>query len=447
MNMKRFFLIYPASYIEDIFIITYGTINETDSPELKKHFHDPTQGILLLTEFSNSDWFSYFVKSELKKYYITYYSSDCYNDLLLECCSQSPEIIQKLEIKNIFLFSNLYLINQIISDVSSLENNFWSNTSKFIPTNLSSINNKIVISNSFLFDLFHENYFRVCYGLKLERSNKNDHIFRNLIGHLSSDYFHFSNEAKKYTQTNNKYFNSPFSLVIERQNDDSKKLSNLNCRIYKKELDRLNNEEDKILLEWDIKVLCDEFEENTNRFYFLFDKNAFKIFSNLVNYIDNNFRFIWIDEDYFFEKFEKRIYNKIENSIWSECILFGINIKVHNFYRRYSDFGTDNDTTIVYGDSKYYALRSKPTLSVTHNPSGRSDQNNPGKYYDLEQNIYEYFYNGNKYVLINFDAIPYGSEKFKCYVDNLKSLVASKSIPVPYSLIEETFILTTDFQP
>jgi hypothetical protein len=65
----------------------------------------------------------------------------------------------------------------------------------------------------------------------------------------------------------------------------------------------------------------------------------------------------------------------------------------------------------------------------------------------MDTNIYKHFYNNKKYVLINFDEIPYIDSLYfqGCIIDNVEKLTMIKSIRLPKFLLEDTFVLTTDF--
>jgi hypothetical protein len=440
---KCFFLINPTSIEEDVFFLTYGNIKESDCPMLIDFYKDSNEEILIISDLTEFDKFS-----ELKKYEIKYCYEGFEDDFYYNVLSIPSEIKNLLDIKYSSQYFNLYLINYMISFLQESSNTTWVNY-KYIPKNNSSLKNKIIVNNDFLFDLFQEDYSISCFGVKISNRNENDNIKKNLISHLSSDYFRFGNEEKRYSNINiDSLDNGLFSLIIENTNRNRwGKLSKLKIKLVKNNFDsNFSNNEIDVLREFEIVVLGgDKSEDNKEEYYFLFDKSDYKIFINLLNYIDKDFRFIWIDEEYFFKKFKNRIYKKVKYSLWSDFYLFGINIKMHKFYHRYSDYGSDNDTTIFFGDSKYTKLRNKKNLSVTVRPDGQTDQKNPGKYYGLEQNLFEYFYEKNKYVLINFDDIPYDSLTYKCSVDSIKHLMFHKIIYVPIPLIDDTFVLTTDY--
>lgn len=440
---KCFFLINPTSIKENVFFLTYGTIKESDYPMIIDFYKDSKEEILIISDLTEFDRFS-----ELKEYEIKYcfngFEDDFYNNVL----SIPSEIKNLLDIKYSTQYFNLYLINYMISFIREKNDTIWVNY-EYIPTNNSSLKNKIIVNNDFLFDLFQEDYSISCYGVKISNLNENDNIKKNFISHLSSDYFRFGDKEKKYSNIRFDLLdNGLFSLIIEKTSRNRwGKLSKLKIKLVKNNFDsNLSNNKIEVLREFEIIVIGgDKSEENKDGYYFLFDKSDYKIFVNLLNYLDKDFRFIWIDEEYFFKKFKSRVYTKVKYSLWEDFYLFGINIKIHNFYRRYSDYGSDNDTTIFFGDSKYTKLRNKKNLSVTTRPDGQTDQKNPGKYYGLEQNLFEYFYEKNKYVLINFDDIPYDSLTYKCSVDSIENLMSHKIIYVPISLLEDTFVLTTDY--
>ena len=203
-----------------------------------------------------------------------------------------------------------------------------------------------------------------------------------------------------------------------------------------------------VLLNCEVVFLNDFlfYEKEINNSNFIINREDYKIFKNLKNYIRKEFRFIWIDEKYFQNKFINGVYNKIPNSLWKECSSLGLIIKRFDFYHKYSDLGSDNDITIIFGDSKYSKFRGKKTLSVKHDPAGRCDNEKPGKYYDIEENVFEYFYEKKKYVLINFDEIAYITDIRYCGVDDMKILLNHKKIFVPSSYMDNTFILTTDYE-
>ena len=298
--------------------------------------------------------------------------------------------------------------------------------------------------------MFKERYHRSCFGVKVESRNSNDYKINDFIKYLSSSHFYFSEEDKKYTKTELKWLKNLFSFVIEKKYIDKgyNDSHHFNMKLFKKIVPISEYPKPKhiqTISESSVRIICNYLEEDENNCYFIFDLSYYTIFIRLLNFIDMENRFKWIDENYFYDKFENRKYSNIKNSIWREFYLFGINIKSHDFYQRYSDFGTDNDTTIFYGDSKYAKFRSKKQLSVTHNPRGDSGNKKPGKYYDLEENLYEYFYEGKKYVLINFDDIPYGNSTHGHNVNDLENLIFHKNVMIPPSLYQDSFILTFDY--
>jgi hypothetical protein len=447
MDKTNFCLLNPTSFEEDVFFLTYGETESENIENLKEHFKD---SIIIFSKQSNHPLHRYLFKEELKKYFVNHYNGGLDHKFYLNDLSISKFQFDKLEIKQTIVYQNLYLINKIISDLTQNEDFICSNVQEYIPNKKTSLKNKIVVRNKFLFELFQERYHRSCFGVIIESRNSNDYKINEFIKYLSSSYFCFSEEDEKYTKTEMKWINNLFSFVIEKNHIDKKSndFHHFNMKLFKLIVPISEYSKPKHIQpisESNIRIICNYWEEDENNCYFLFDSSYYIIFIRLLNFIDKEFRFKWIDEDYFYNKFKNRIYSNIKNSKWREFYLFGINIKSHDFYQRYSDFGTDNDTTIFYGDSKYAKFRSKKPLSVTHNPRGDSGNKNPGKYYDLEENLYEYFYEGKNYVLINFDDIPYGHSTYGHDVNDLENLIFRKNIMIPPSLYHDSFILTTDY--
>jgi hypothetical protein len=447
MDKVNFCLLNPTSFEEDVFFLTYGKTGFENIENLKEHFKD---SIIIFSKHSNEEFHKYVFKKELKKYFVNDYYGGLGNEFYSNDLSISKLIFEKLEIKQTLVYKNLYLINRIISDLTQNENFIWSNVQKYVPSEKTSLKNKIVVRNKFLFELFQEKYHKSCFGVKIEARNSNDYKINDFIKYLSSSHFYFSEEEEKYTKTELKWLDNLFSFVIEKNDIEKEDYDShhFNMKLFKPIVpisEYPKPEHIRPISESNVRIICNYWEEDENNCYFIFDASYYIIFKRLLNFIDKENRFKWIDEDYFYEKFENRKYSNIKNSKWREFYLFGINIKSHDFYQRYSDFGTDNDTTIFYGDSKYAKFRSKKQLSVTHNPRGDSGNKNPGKYYSLEENLFEYFYEGNKYVLINFDDIPYGHSTYGHNVHNLENLIFRKNIMIPPYLYQDSFILTSDY--
>jgi hypothetical protein len=185
---------------------------------------------------------------------------------------------------------------------------------------------------------------------------------------------------------------------------------------------------------------------------FMIRAEDLKYLNKILNNIHEKYCYKWIDEDYFIASHKNKAFEEVPNSLWKEKNVFGIIIKEHDFHQRQSDFGSDNKFIVAFGDSKYPALRKLHPLEVWHYPRGFSSDS--GKYfydyYFFDTNMYTYFYQNKKLLLFNFDDVPYIDKVNRyytgCIVDSIEKLSALKVIRIPKFLLEDSFVLTTNWE-
>lgn len=128
---------------------------------------------------------------------------------------------------------------------------------------------------------------------------------------------------------------------------------------------------------------------------------------------------------------------KIDYYTWSLEEFYGLFKKQKCFNKSYSDFGSDYLNTFILADSKY--IYSKPKVfNIVHDPAGsfspRADE--------FLEEVYDYFYDGKKYICINFDSIPM-VKYCSIFKENRKVVPADKIYPFPLELIKETFFISS----
>lgn len=431
-ELNNIFIIVPLSIEENHFFLANGLIKEDEVHKLK-NLVDFKEFLVIVTKENELNWFNHFWNNKIEEnkvnsYHQLTYKGENYNHnevIFKQILSLEENILKLINFNFTILLKDISQINSFVTDISNEVEIVWKNFDKYDKEFHEPITEWFMTNVSFLNNLFYEKYKRVCY-LILSDEQKD------------SDYY-IINQSFRSQQN---------LLIIELVNDDYSKVLKYRIRVIR----QIQNHSYYFFAENSNEVLkdfCVYIFDNYGNWkkshdeLFMIKTEDLKYLSKITDFTDERFRYVWIDEDYYNDA-HKTAFDLMENSLWVQKNIFGVILRKHDYYHKHSDFGTDNSILFAFGDSNYPALRTITPLVVHRNPRGFSKEVD---YYMLDTNIYKHFYQNNKLVLVNFDNVPYiGRRDYEgCIIDSIEKLCASKVIRLPKFLLEDSFVLTTDY--
>jgi hypothetical protein len=432
-EISNVYIFVPLSSDENHFFLSSGFVEENNLPD----FIEITKRIDLLvivTKKNNTDWFNHFWNTKIEENKVQSFFGSSLTEIetiFISILKVNKRFFSLIKFNFTILLKDLMQINSFIDDIRSNVDFVWKNFEKYDGLIHQNKSEWVFTDFKLLNELFYEGYSKSCYLILNEEQKDSDYYIINqsfrtqqnlLLIEFEKDEFSSINKLRiriiRQTQNHSWYFFA--ENIVETLNDFSLYLFD-NYSNWEKEYDEI----------------------------FAMKIEDYNTLSEIVKNIDNKYRYIFIDEDYFIKKNSEIQFSQIDNSLWKEKNIFGLIIRKHHYLNRSSDFGSDNDFITAFGNSKYPLLRDSTPIEVWHYPRGFSTDQSEyfHDYYFMDTNIYKHFYNNKKYVLINFDEIPYIDSLYfqGCIIDNVEKLTMIKSIRLPKFLLEDTFVLTTDF--
>jgi hypothetical protein len=441
-ELSNIFIIVPLSVKENHLFLANGLIKEDEVQNLKNLVSSKGY-LVIITQENEIDWFNHFWNNKIEENKVNSYHQLTYkgeifkdNETIFNQIFGFEESIFKLFSFNFtILLKDISQINSFLIDISNKVEIVWENFDKYDKQINAPSNEWLMTNISFLNDLFYKKYKRVCYLILNDEQNEDEY---NVI---------------------NQNFRSEQNLLIVELDNEDKLSTILKFRI--RVIRQINNhnyyffEENTVEILNEFSVLIFANYANYEKKYdelFMIRAEDLKYLNKILNNIHEKYCYKWIDEDYFIASHKNKAFEEVPNSLWKEKNVFGIIIKEHDFHQRQSDFGSDNKFIVAFGDSKYPALRKLHPLEVWHYPRGFSSDS--GKYfydyYFFDTNMYTYFYQNKKLLLFNFDDVPYIDKVNRyytgCIVDSIEKLSALKVIRIPKFLLEDSFVLTTNWE-
>lgn len=433
-KVNNIFIIAPLSKKENHFFLVNGLIPEVEISKLDSLIKNK-EYIVIVTKENEFDWWAYFwncqdEENKVQTYLQSNYKGEGFTDneiIFRQLFNIDETFFNLVKLNNLtILLKDVSLINPIIIDISSKIEILWKNFDYYDENIHKTISDWYMTSIPFLNTIFYEKYKRVCYLILDDEQKKSD--------------YYIINQSFRHQQL----------LIIEFVNDEYSSILKYRIKVIR----QTQNHPYNFFAENSIEVLKDFYVyilkkySNLEKKYdelFMINTEDLKYLSKITDSTDERFRYVWIDEVYY-NHAHKSAFNLMENSLWVQKNIFGVIIRKHIYYERYSDFGSDNSVLFAFGDSNYPALRTIKPLVVYQDPRGFSKDVD---YYLKEASIYKHFYQDKKLVLINFDSIPYigrvDRRYERCIIYNIEELCAVKVIRLPKFLLEDSFILTTDY--
>jgi hypothetical protein len=438
-NEKLFYLIVSLGNKINHFFLLIGKIDDSEIHKLDRILLGNNVLLLISVDDNNKDWGFFWNEQKEDDKINTFHFYNRfgvnYKDdigILNRLLNLPAEILEILDLQHGMLLKDITNINSILEKI---------NTHQIIWRNNNSLENEpnkadgdwSLFKSNFLNKLFYSKICRFCYLVLNERQKEDEYYILNQS---------FRSEQKL--------------LLIEREDQEESRIERFRIKILSQKQKHsyyfFNENQIEVINDFYIYI----FDKYTNyeREYdelFMINKHDKLTIEKTINSLDDKFCYKWIDEKIFVEFNKENKFQEVKNSLWKEKELFGLIIREHEFSRRHSDFGSDNSHIVVFGNSKYPSLRNILPVDVWWTPRGvenSMDNKTFDDYYHMNKNIYEHFYQSRKYLLINFDEIPYIERVNRYYqgyiVDDIKKLAMLKTIRLPTFLLEDSFILTTD---
>lgn len=439
-DQSNIFIIVPLSDKENHFFLANGFINDNEIQNLV-NLVSFKEYLVIITKGNDLDWFNHFWNNKIEGNKVNSYSKLNYkgekfkdNELIFrKLLNLEGSILKLFSFNFTILLKDISQINSFVKDISDRIEVIWKNF-EWYDKQIHEPKTEWYMTNiSFLNDLFYKKYKRVCYLLLSEEQKEEEYYILNQSFHSVQNL-----------------------LIVELDNEDE--FSTI--LKYRIKVIRQKNKHSYYVFEENTVEVLKDFSvfifENYSKYKKKFDEKFMirsidlRYLNEQLSNIHEKYCYKWIDEEYFIETHKNMVFDKIANSLWKEKNLFGVIIKEHEFHQRQSDFGSDNSLIIAFGDSKYPALRNLQPLKVWHYPRGFSSSH--GKYFDdyyfFDTNLFNYFYREKKLLLFNFDDIPYIVDRLYsgCIVQSFEKLSALKVIRIPKFLLEDSFVLTSDWE-
>ncbi len=174
--------------------------------------------------------------------------------------------------------------------------------------------------------------------------------------------------------------------------------------------------EDSFEITINIQQLNELKEVNTN-------DNYNKLFNIEIQRIDLNNYYKLLTKSDFVEQLDNVI-GINEYYFWQKEYCCGLIIDQKVFKKRISDFGNDNTQTYIYANSSYFGFRKDKVFSVNKKPSD-SISSFAKIIKKLGEEMFNYYYDGNKFLLINFDEMDFHNFQPKIFFENRRHIITS----------------------
>lgn len=420
-NENHFFL--ANCYIEEGAITS--VISESTSNGL----------IVLQVKLNEFEWFDYLwnqVFNEGNKIQSFHQSQDC-QSIFTRFFGLDKSVMEQIQFHFTILIKDITKLNSLVSQIQSKVEILWTDFDRYFKSNVGVKSEWQLVSIPFLNDLYFEKYPRAAYLILDEEQKKED-----------------------YYVLNQSFRSKQNLLVIDLYKDDFiRKYRIRHITLTQKHSYSFFAENEVDILEDFTAYVFENYGNWENKFdeLFMIRRANYKSLLKTINNTDERYRYLWIDETIFTDTYKSSKFDLLDNSLWYQKCIYGIIVRKHDYYRRYSDFGSDNSLIVAFGDSHYPKLSRASPLHVYHYPRGYSSDGKE-RYVDydmMDTNIYSHFYEGKRLLLINFDKVPYIDKVNRyypgCIANNVEHLTALKVIRLPKFLLGDTFILTSDLWP
>ena len=459
MEKKLFtYLIYTNSSKEhDIFFYKESKINEDLIGELKSTFSKLKYLKIIVFDFPFDNFSKEFIHKDLPT--INSGKNVRLNTSFIHkfIDEVDTEKIKEYNLRNFRVSKNLMILDRIKSIISEKSNIIWTNELGDCFKHTLKLKNLKIVEDDLLYDFVNKGFSKKCFGLQIKfESPHEEKTFESFLNNrllFFPEHLNIPTNGCQYTFSIEK----TYPIETDNYGNDPLKISLFRFRdiFYK------DNKTYDTILEDEINVFgWYDYEQKKDIYLFLIEESLFEKLNKIRKMISDTFCVNWIDEYRFSQEFKnimfkhKQITQYPNTSIWSNYHSYGLELRYKNFYKRYSDFGTDNSLIVVNGDSRYLDLINKKPIHVECNSGGIRRNSNGriepgGEYFGLEENIFEYFFGNNKYLVTNIDDINYRDYSYsKSSLErNKKSIVSKKVILIPEILFEDSFILTQDYFP
>jgi hypothetical protein len=355
-----------------------------------------------------------------------YYSEDL--EVLNKLCELPESLMKIININELLLFKNITIIESLLED--NINSSIWKNYSNYIFDNPKKKNDWRLSKSNFLNKLFYSKHVRFCYLILNEEQKESE--------------YYILNQSFRTDQS---------LLLIEYEEPENSLLNRFRFKIIKQTQQHswhfFNENEIEILHEFEVYILDNysNYEREYEELFLIHSKDV-ETLADVVNKIDEKYCYRWINEEIFINLNKNEKFKQSNNSLWTEKRIFGVVVREFEFSQKCSDFGSDNSHIVAFGDSEYQCL-SKPPQDVWWTPRGVDGNHKTYEdYYHMATNLYDYFYESKKYLLVNFDEVPYidrVNRYFQGYIaDSITQLSMIKTIRIPKFLLEDSFVLTRD---
>lgn len=434
-NHKIIVIVNLGTKINHFFLVM-GEIQVSDIDKVKSIKYNENFSVNICEKEECNDWGEFWNSPILEEndkintfHFIdrfdNYYSEDL--EKLNKLCEMPDSFMKVVKIKEMLLFKNITLINLLEKNIRS---SIWKNYGNYIFEETHYKSDWQLSRSSFLNKLFYSKHVRFCY-LVLNGGQK----------------------KSEYYILNQSFRSEQILLLVEYEEPKNSILKRFRFKIIKQTQNHsyyfFNENEIEVLDEFEVSIL-DNYSNYKNEYdeLFLIHSKDVETLTDLVNKIDEKYCYRWINEEIFIDLNKKVQFQQSNNSLWWEKKIYGVIIRKLEFSRKYSDFGSKNFHIVAFGDSEYQCLIKQPQ-DVWWTPRGVDGNNQTfNDYYYLAINLYDYFYDSKKYLLVNFDEVPYidrVNRYFEGYIaDDVNKLSMIKTIRIPKFLIEDSFILTKD---
>lgn len=150
------------------------------------------------------------------------------------------------------------------------------------------------------------------------------------------------------------------------------------------------------------------------------------------------------DLENYYKLFNKRdfinqsVFDGLANEYWKQNFFLGLVFECKIFCKSESDFGSDNFQEYCYANSSYFGFKKNKVFSYMIVPSDYGEDYKGIKFLN---EIFEYFYDGKEFVLMNFDNMPM---KFlgKIFYENRGHSLNDKIYQLPEDFLDKTYILS-----
>jgi hypothetical protein len=174
---------------------------------------------------------------------------------------------------------------------------------------------------------------------------------------------------------------------------------------------------------------------------FLEKNNSLELLEYVPQNLDlNNYYKIITETDFIRHFREIFFFGNDDYYCWRKKQFYGLYLDQKDFNKKQSDFGSLNTQTYLYANSLYLGFKKDKIFSLKFNPNDYSSTEIPA-IEKLGKELFEYFYDGKEFILINFDDMELDRHS-RIFFENRRQLINDKKFILPKEFQNNTFILS-----